>query len=247
MSPLITIVTVTYNCVSILEETIQSVISQDYPNLEYIIIDGASRDGTIDMIKKYGNKLSYWISEPDKGIFDAMNKGLKAANGEWINFMNAGDRFCTHHVLSDLFNGKEYKDRIGTIFGPGRTITARGIVEHDKIVPFYRQKSVFQPMGFNHQDTFVRTSIAKKFAFAPEYQIAADYNMIRKMYEAGYDCMYVDTFISLTEGRTGLSATNRKKQRQEVARICKCEKTLYFRLYDFYYSFKHHLKRILER
>lgn len=94
-NPLISVVTVAYNAVTTIEKTILSVINQTYPNVEYIIIDGGSTDGTVEIIKKYANKLAYWVSEPDNGIYDAMNKGAKVATGEWINFMNCGDSFFT--------------------------------------------------------------------------------------------------------------------------------------------------------
>lgn len=77
--PLISVITVSYNAVSTIEDTILSVINQTYPNIEYIIIDGGSADGTVDIIEKYVDRISYWVSEPDKGIYDAMNKGLKVA------------------------------------------------------------------------------------------------------------------------------------------------------------------------
>ena len=96
------IVTVSYNAVATIESTILSVINQTYSNVEYIIIDGGSTDGTVDIIKKYQDKISYWISEPDQGIYDAMNKGLKIASGEWINFMNSGDSFVHTEVLENL-------------------------------------------------------------------------------------------------------------------------------------------------
>ena len=89
IKPLITVVTICYNAVDTIEETIKSVIEQTYPNIEYIVIDGGSKDGTVDIIKKYQDKISYWVSEPDRGIYDAMNKGTMKANGRWINFMNS--------------------------------------------------------------------------------------------------------------------------------------------------------------
>ena len=101
MEPIkISVITVAYNASRYIETTILSVINQTYSNIEYIIIDGGSTDGTVDIIKKYSNKISYWISEPDKGIYDAMNKGINKATGEWINFMNAGDTFHNPDTLS---------------------------------------------------------------------------------------------------------------------------------------------------
>ena len=107
---LISVVTVSYNAVATIEQTILSVVNQTYPHIEYIIIDGGSTDGTVDVIKKYADRIAYWVSEPDKGIYDAMNKGIKVATGEWINFMNCGDSFYSVSVLSDVFKDKSCKE-----------------------------------------------------------------------------------------------------------------------------------------
>ena len=89
--PLISIITVVYNGAKTIEQTIQSVINQNYENIEYIIIDGCSTDGTLDVIKKYKDQITTWISEPDKGLYDAMNKGISMANGELIGMINSDD------------------------------------------------------------------------------------------------------------------------------------------------------------
>ncbi|TFD93178.1 glycosyltransferase [Dysgonomonas capnocytophagoides] len=97
--PLISVVTVTYNAETVLEETILSVVNQTYSNIEYIIIDGGSTDRTLDIVKDYQDKVTHWISEPDKGIYDAMNKATRIASGDWLIFMNAGDVFFEKNIL----------------------------------------------------------------------------------------------------------------------------------------------------
>jgi hypothetical protein len=108
--PLITVITVVYNGAKYLEETIKSIINQTYPNIEYIIIDGGSTDGTLDVIKKYEDYIDYWVSEPDNGIYDAMNKGIILSNGEWLNFMNCGDSFSSVDILSNIFTSINLED-----------------------------------------------------------------------------------------------------------------------------------------
>lgn len=98
-NPLISVVTVSYNAADTIEQTILSVINQNFTDYEYIIVDGGSTDSTLDIIKKYQDKITLWVSEPDRGIYDAMNKGIRFAKGEWINFMNAGDSFSDEETL----------------------------------------------------------------------------------------------------------------------------------------------------
>ena len=100
--PLVTIVTVVLNNQAFIEETIQSVLNQTYRNIEYIIIDGGSTDGTLNIIRKYEKFIDFWVSEKDKGIYDAMNKGLKLAKGRWINFMNSGDTFYSKDTIKSI-------------------------------------------------------------------------------------------------------------------------------------------------
>ena len=105
-----TIITITYNAAQWLERTILSILSQSYGNIEYVIIDGASTDGTVDIIRQYAPGVSFWLSEPDKGLYDAMNKGLQHATGDYVWFINAGDTFYAANTLQQvaiLLEGKK--------------------------------------------------------------------------------------------------------------------------------------------
>lgn len=102
--PKISVVTVSYNAVDTIEETMLSVLNQTYLNIEYIIIDGGSTDGTVDIIKKYADRLAYWVSEPDKGIYDAMNKGINAATGDYIYFLGGDDTLLNSTIINEIFD-----------------------------------------------------------------------------------------------------------------------------------------------
>ena len=114
-SPQISVITISYNAVNEIENTLLSVINQKYSNIEYIVVDGGSNDGTVDIIRKYENYIDKWISEPDNGIYDAMNKGIDMASGEWLNFMNSGDMFLNDMVLENVFS-KDYPDSISFLY-----------------------------------------------------------------------------------------------------------------------------------
>jgi glycosyltransferase involved in cell wall biosynthesis len=118
-TPLITVITVTFNAGEKLERTIQSVINQTLKDVEFIVIDGGSTDKTTDIIRKYENKITYWISEEDQGIFDAMNKGINISSGQWINFMNAGDCFIENETLARI---SPYLDRTCADIVYGNTV-----------------------------------------------------------------------------------------------------------------------------
>lgn len=127
--PKISIVTPVFNQVKYLEETIQSILSQGYPNLEYIIIDGGSTDGTVDIIKKYESQLSYWVSEPDNGMYDALQKGFDHSSGEIMGWLNADDLFfdgCFFHIANIFSN----HNKINWLTGCSVGIDENGIITH---------------------------------------------------------------------------------------------------------------------
>lgn len=199
--PLVTVVTVTYNAEKFLEQTIKSVIEQDYPNIEYIIIDGGSSDGTVDIIKRYEKHINYWVSEKDEGIYDAMNKGIDKATGEWINFMNAGDSFVHSGTISEVISN--VTDDIDLIVGD------INYIENDKAT--YRQHDgldyALDHMFCCHQALFTRMNIMKKYKFSLDFKFSADYDFVLKCHMNDYKFKFVDfaiaNFIS-----DGMSETN---------------------------------------
>ena len=208
--PKISIITVAYNAVDTIEETILSVINQTYSNIEYIIIDGGSIDGTIDIIKKYSDNISYWISEPDKGIYDAMNKGINIATGEWINFMNAGDIFYNFNTLVDIFEiNRTFAD---VVYGDRISKCSFGEFYHkvDTLDKFNKYFPIF------HQSTFIKTKILKNNKFDLKYKICADYNQLYQLYKQNYTFHYLPISISICECENGVS-TLEKNQIKRMA------------------------------
>jgi glycosyltransferase involved in cell wall biosynthesis len=195
-NPLISVIIVVYNSAATLEQTILSAINQTYKNIEYIIIDGGSTDGTVDIIKKYEKHLAYWVSEPDKGIYDAMNKGIEKATGEWINFMNSGDWFYSEFVLNDIFTKKEnvYSDIVyGSIYC---NVNGKNKIVHIKPKKI---ENIKKKMPFCHQATFTKSNIIPHFD--TKFKICADYDVFYKLYHNGYHFKEIDVDIAFYDGK----------------------------------------------
>lgn len=206
--PLISIITVSYNVVNTIEQTILSVINQGFDNYEYIIIDGGSQDGTLDIIKKYEDKITLWVSEPDKGIYDAMNKGVLLAKGEWVNFMNAGDLFVND--ISVLLNEVLVDNNHDVIYGDV-LIKKNGIVSLDKAREI---QQLNYSLNFCHQSSFVRREILIKSPFSLNYKISSDYNLFLNLFIKGYNFYYIKSPISIFE-YGGISSGASKKYIKE--------------------------------
>lgn len=178
-SPLITVIIVVLNEVQSLERTINSVIQQSYPNIELIVIDGGSAQPTLDIINKYADKIDYWQSEPDEGIFDAMNKGIRLASGEWINFLNCGDHFYRSDTVQNVFS-QDYKD---ADFIYGHTEFQGG--DFCGVVKTWDFDILWKTMIFTHQSLFTKTEILKKRNFNTKFRICADYDLIYNSWRNG--------------------------------------------------------------
>lgn len=215
MQPKVTIVTVCYNADKEIETTLLSVLSQKYNNLEYIVIDGDSSDNTMDIINKYKDKITRILSEPDKGIFDAMNKGINMASGNWILFLNAGDTFCNETVVERMVF--ETPIDAGVIYGNAMFVK-NGIKRKYSPLPFFNSKERYPDMGICHQSIFVRTDIAKNLLFDLSYQLSADYDMIMKIYNNNYKFYYKDVMVCNYD-LSGVSSLNYLRKIKEKMRI----------------------------
>jgi glycosyltransferase involved in cell wall biosynthesis len=187
--PLVTVITVVFNGEQFIEQTILSIINQTYTNIEYIVIDGGSTDGTIDIIKKYDSNIDYWVSEKDQGIYHAMNKGIARATGQWINFMNAGDRFFTDDVIFSVFQNKNYCNAL-IIYGnhevcypSGRRLTGKA----------GQVKNLWRGSQFCHQSVFVNTHYHKLNNFNTNNKIVADFEFFYRAWKNNVNFIRVVT------------------------------------------------------
>lgn len=214
------VITVCRNAEKLIEETIKSVLSQTYQNVKYLIIDGASTDGTVDIIKKYADRLTYWVSEPDKGIYDAMNKGLAKARefGDgWVNFMNAGDTFADDKVLDDIFNDANIYGIAESHYVIGGH-TNRVYKDHTEFLEVMPADVIPAFIPFTHQSCFMRLG---SWSFDTKYKIAADYKVLYDMFfEKGVSSIKtIDRVISNYEMDYSFTFKNQKKAKGEYLRI----------------------------
>lgn len=193
--PLITVVTVVFNGEKFLEETILSVINQTYDNVEYIIIDGGSTDGTLDIIKKYEHAIDYWVSEKDQGIYDAMNKGIDLATGEWINFMNGGDVFYEKTSINDVFDNEDFSD-VDIVYGNHQVVYPSGRKRYAKAGLI---KNIWKGSQFCHQASFVKTPYHKIHKFNLCTKIVADFEFFYNAWKKNAQCKFVDVVVALFE------------------------------------------------
>jgi glycosyltransferase involved in cell wall biosynthesis len=189
---LISVITVVYNGEAHLEQTIQSVLSQSWSNIEYVIVDGGSTDGTLDIIRKYDDRIAHWVSEPDKGIYDAMNKGVSLASGNLIAFLNSGDWY-NPGVLEKV--AEEYLRKInGDMVIAGKWT----LIFEDLDLEVHVSPSLKFSLGIpiSHPAMFVPKNVYEKFGkFDLQYRYGADFDMLVRLYLRGVKFHFIDTII----------------------------------------------------
>lgn len=186
---IISVITVCYNSVQTIEATILSVINQTYKNIEYIIIDGGSTDGTVEIINKYKDQIAYWISEPDEGIYDAMNKAVDASNGDWLFFINSGDTFYESSVLETVL---KYMKRKNVIYYGNVLMLPDNIIYDGKF-----SKTKLCRRNICHQSIFYPKSVFRKYHYNVKYRIYADHFLnLECMADSDFSFKYFDEIIS---------------------------------------------------
>ena len=206
-NPKVSIITVCYNAEKLIERTIKSVIVQTYPNVEFLVIDGKSKDGTVEIIKQYNDKISHWVSEPDKSLYDAMNKGLKSATGDYVWYVNAGDKIYDEHTLEKIMREAAGKDFIyGDVIRIDESGNQRGwhkkIPSPENLSP----KSFLNGMVICHQSMIIKKEIAPEFSLS--WRLANDIDWTIRVLKKAKSRQYVHIpFCYFLEG--GLSANNR--------------------------------------
>jgi glycosyltransferase involved in cell wall biosynthesis len=187
-TPLISVIIVTYKAVDYLESAIKSVIGQKYAKVELIIIDGGSTDGTVDVIQKYEDRISQWISEPDSGIYDAMNKGIKLAKGDWVFFLGSDDILVNIlHKIALLLKKPNYV-YYGNVYMPNKNIFYDGVFTASKLVS----------KNISHQAIFYPRLVFDKYCYSLNYPRGGDWELNFKVWgDRTFKFIYLPYLIAI--------------------------------------------------
>lgn len=195
----VSIITVCYNRKATIKQSINSVLDQDYPNIEYIIIDGNSSDGTQAIIESYSDKITHYISEPDKGMYDAINKGLKLATGDIIGLMHSDDVFYDRSVVSKIVNTFLMSATADAVYGNGIYVTndAEEKIIRNRIggqYNFEKLKSGWLPL---HPTVYIKKSIIEKYGYySLDFKIASDTEfLLRYLFKHKINIVYMNEYV----------------------------------------------------
>lgn len=223
--PKISIVTPVFNCARFLEETIQSVLGQHYPNLEYIIIDGESTDGSVDIIRKYESHLAYWISEADKGMYDALQKGFDHSTGEIMGWLNADDIFFPNSLFA-IAKSFYNNPKVNWITSHHAVIDKDGVIDFIKLstnyskLYFYLPSKPWRGNEIGQESTFWRRSLWEKAGskMSVSLKLAGDFELWIRFFQ--YDYLYVtNSMFGIFRQREGQLSSNIERYWEEADRI----------------------------
>lgn len=210
----LSIITINYNNANGLRRTIESVVSQTYNDYEYIIIDGGSTDGSVGVIKEYENKISYWVSEKDGGIYNAMNKGVKVAHGEYLIFMNSGDVFYRDKVLEEIQSTNKTDD---IIVGKVYTNDGKEFLYQPKLPTMF----FFYSSTIPHQGSFIKKWLLDKYPYDEQLEITSDWKFfVEAVIFENCTISFVNVPVSMFDTE-GISTSNPEKTWSEKLRVMK--------------------------
>ena len=210
-----TIITINFNNSAELRQTIESVVDQTLKDIEYIVIDGGSTDGSVEVIKDYADHIDYWISEPDNGVYNAMNKGLAKAHGEYVNFMNSGDTFFSPSVLEEVDRQIGDADILfGNVCNRATGIRYGGIKAGSEVTFLTLKKEILC-----HQATFYRRTIFERHPYDESLKLIADWKVnVQAIVFDNCKVKVVDTMIARYD-LTGMSSTQSQLHAEERLRV----------------------------
>ena len=191
--PLLSIVMVTWNAETHFRQALESVIAQDYPNKEILIIDGGSTDATLRIVSEFEDSIDYWLSEPDLGIYDAMNKGILLSRGDWIGFKNADDWYA-QGAFSHLLDCIHRYPEVGLWYGNSYSVIQEQPL---KVAPFFTDHhSLGASPGIDHRSSFVRTDAHKGHLFDLKFRLAADLDVFWRLKKNGLLFRHTGSFMA---------------------------------------------------
>lgn len=215
----LSVITVTYNAEHTLERTLKSVREQTYPAIEHIIVDGNSNDGTVALIHRYENERLKWISEPDKGLYDAMNKGIKMATGDYLCFLNAGDTFYDTDTVQKIFASIDEDHSPDILYGETAIVDDNGRFLHMRRLQAPKNltwKSFKHGMVVCHQAFIVKRELVEPYDLS--YRFSADFDWCIRMMKKAKN-IYNTDLILVDYLNAGMTTANRKASLRERYRI----------------------------
>nr|WP_294930697.1 glycosyltransferase family 2 protein [uncultured Flavobacterium sp.] len=209
----VSVITVCYNRKATIEQSIKSVLDQDYPNIEYIVVDGNSSDGTQDIIESYSDKITKYVSEPDKGMYDAINKGLGMATGDIVGLMHSDDVFFNETVISKIVSVFNKNSNTDAVYGDGIYVTndAEQKIVRNRIGGAYDYKKIKAGWLPLHPTVYIKRSIIEKYGnYNLDFKIASDTEfLLRYLYKYKINISYLNAYI--VKMRMGGLSTNYKR------------------------------------
>ena len=232
-NPLISVITVVFNAKDDLEYTLKSIISQEFKSFEVIVIDGGSTDGTLQILEQYSNHIDFWVSEPDDGIYHAMNKGIHESKGKWLNFMNAGDCYFNNNVLQDIFSQNNYNDE--------DILIGNSVIDYkdfSRVMTVNKSNQLWKGLFFKHQSAFIKRSYHSENLYNIKNVISADFEFFYTAFSLKKKILFLNVIIAIFNSG-GISDTRRVEAIKGILNSLNNSNKLYFnRLIFFIFQIK---------